>query len=124
MTGAVATRRQPQVAVIGAGSWGTAVAAIVARNNKTIMWARSDEVAEQINERHVNERYLPEFPLPRSLTATSRPATGGRDVRHHHHGRAVARVPGVVDRTGARTCGPGPRWSAWSRDWSRSPTAG
>lgn len=71
MSASRASRRQPQVAVIGAGSWGTAVAAIVARNNKTVMWARSGEVAEQINERHVNERYLPEFALPHSLTATS-----------------------------------------------------
>jgi glycerol-3-phosphate dehydrogenase (NAD(P)+) len=71
MNAGIANRRQPQVAVIGAGSWGTAVAAIVARNNQTVMWARSDEVAEQINELHINERYLPEFVLPRSLTATS-----------------------------------------------------
>lgn len=71
MSASTSNRRQPQVAVIGAGSWGTAVAAIVARNNQTVMWARSDEVAEQINERHVNERYLPEFALPRSLSATS-----------------------------------------------------
>ena len=63
-------RRQPTVAVIGAGSWGTAVASIVARKSPTVMWARSEEVVGQINERHVNERYLPDFPLPPTLTAT------------------------------------------------------
>src|SRR5690349_19438429 len=65
------SRRQPQVAVIGAGSWGTAVASIVARHSPTVMWARSAEVAEQVNEKHTNDRYLPDFPLPPSLTATS-----------------------------------------------------
>jgi len=65
------SRRQPQVAVIGAGSWGTAVASIVARHSPTVMWARSAEVAAQVNEKHTNDRYLPDFPLPPSLTATS-----------------------------------------------------
>ena len=64
-------RREPKVAVIGAGSWGTAVAAIVARHSSTVMWARSAEVAEGIDRDHVNDRYLPGFPLPDSLAATS-----------------------------------------------------
>ena len=70
MTPGVAIRRQPKVAVIGAGSWGTAVASIVARKSPTVLWARSEEVARQINDRHVNDRYLPDFLLPESLTAT------------------------------------------------------
>ena len=71
MSAGTLNRRQPKVAVVGAGSWGTAVANIVARHNPTVMWARSGEVVEQINERHVNERYLPDFPLTPSLTATT-----------------------------------------------------
>jgi len=63
-------RRQPKVAVIGAGSWGTAVASIVARKSPTVIWARSEEVAAQINQTHTNSRYLPDFPLPDTLTAT------------------------------------------------------
>jgi glycerol-3-phosphate dehydrogenase (NAD(P)+) len=69
MTTAV-NRRQPQIAVIGAGSWGTTVASIVARKSPTVIWARSAEVVEQINERHVNDQYLPEFALPPDLRAT------------------------------------------------------
>lgn len=65
------SRRAPRVAVIGAGSWGTAVAAIVARHSATTIWARSPEVADGIAQRHVNDRYLPGFPLPESLAATS-----------------------------------------------------
>ncbi len=64
-------RRQPKVAVIGAGSWGTAVAAIIARKSPTVIWARSAEVAGQINENGQNERYLPGYPLPETLTASS-----------------------------------------------------
>ena len=64
-------RRQPHVAVIGAGSWGTTVAAIVARKSPTVLWARSPEVADQISGRHVNSRYLPEFQLPESLAGTA-----------------------------------------------------
>jgi glycerol-3-phosphate dehydrogenase (NAD(P)+) len=64
------SRREPKVAVIGAGSWGTTVAAIIARKTPTVMWARSAEVADGINSGHTNERYLPGFPLPETLAAT------------------------------------------------------
>lgn len=65
------SRRQPHVAVIGAGSWGTTVASIVARKNPTVIWARSPETVDQINRRHVNERYLRDFPLNPALRATA-----------------------------------------------------
>jgi glycerol-3-phosphate dehydrogenase (NAD(P)+) len=60
-----------KVAVIGAGSWGTAVAALVAGNASTTLWARSRQLAEEISTKHVNCRYLPEFAVPRRLKATS-----------------------------------------------------
>jgi glycerol-3-phosphate dehydrogenase (NAD(P)+) len=63
--------RPPCVAVIGAGSWGTTVAATVARNVPTIIWARRDDVVEEINEQHTNESYLPDERLYESLRATS-----------------------------------------------------
>lgn len=62
-----------KTAVIGAGSWGTALASVLARNDvPTVLWAREDEVAEAINARHVNPVFLAETPLPSSLVATSR----------------------------------------------------
>jgi glycerol-3-phosphate dehydrogenase (NAD(P)+) len=60
-----------RVAVIGAGSWGTTVAAIAAKNTPTILWARRAELAEQINARHVNGDYLSGFNLPEELRATA-----------------------------------------------------
>ncbi len=59
------------VAVIGAGSWGTTVAALAAANTPTVLWARRAALAEQINTEHVNGDYLPAFTLPEALRATS-----------------------------------------------------
>jgi glycerol-3-phosphate dehydrogenase (NAD(P)+) len=59
------------VTVVGAGSWGTTVASLVARNAPTILWARRDELAEEIDTRHTNEGYLPGAALNRALQATS-----------------------------------------------------
>lgn len=60
-----------RVAVIGAGSWGTTVAALAATNTPTTLWARRPELAEQINAAHVNGDYLPSYVLPDALCATS-----------------------------------------------------
>ncbi|MFK8023256.1 MAG: NAD(P)H-dependent glycerol-3-phosphate dehydrogenase [Ilumatobacter sp.] len=60
-----------QVGVIGAGSWGTTVAAMTSANVSTRLWARRDELASEINEQHTNSSYLPSFALPDELSATS-----------------------------------------------------
>jgi len=60
-----------RVAVVGAGSWGTTVAALASRNTPTTLWARRDELAAEINERHTNDAYLPSFDLPSELRATA-----------------------------------------------------
>ena len=59
-----------RVAVIGAGSWGTAVAAICARNAPTTLWARRQELADEVNTDHTNLTYLPNFALPEKLRCT------------------------------------------------------
>ena len=61
----------PRTAVIGAGSWGTAVAALAAHNSPTVLWARRPDLAEAISTAHVNRDYLPDYQLPDSLRATS-----------------------------------------------------
>ena len=60
-----------RVAVIGAGSWGTAVAGLVATNAPTVLWAREPDLATQINTKHENPKYLPGISLPADLVATS-----------------------------------------------------
>ncbi|MFQ5522072.1 MAG: NAD(P)H-dependent glycerol-3-phosphate dehydrogenase [Acidimicrobiia bacterium] len=60
-----------RVAVIGAGSWGTAVANMAAASASTVLWARRPELAQAIRETHCNPDYLPEFDLAESLEATA-----------------------------------------------------
>jgi glycerol-3-phosphate dehydrogenase (NAD(P)+) len=60
-----------KVAVVGAGSWGTAVAALTAANAETVLWARNPEVAEAVTTRHENPVYLAGFQLPPALRATA-----------------------------------------------------
>ena len=63
-----------RVAVMGAGSWGTAVGKVLAdAGSEVVMWARRDEVARRIAEEHRNDDYLPDIVLPHALTATSDP---------------------------------------------------
>jgi glycerol-3-phosphate dehydrogenase (NAD(P)+) len=71
-----------RVAVIGAGSWGTTVAHLAAHNAATVLWARSDSVADEINREHVNSRYLAGFTLAPALVATAdlADAVGHADV--------------------------------------------
>lgn len=61
----------PVVAVLGAGSWGTTVAAIAARRVPTTLWARRADVADRIERERVNAQYLPGVPLPDMLHATT-----------------------------------------------------
>lgn len=60
-----------RIAVLGAGSWGTALASILARNGHDVrLWARRADLAEAINAKRENPEYLPDIPLPAKLTAT------------------------------------------------------
>jgi len=58
------------VAVVGAGSWGTTVAAIVSGNAPTVIWGRDPVVVDDIAARHRNTAYLPGVELPPTLRAT------------------------------------------------------
>lgn len=60
----------PKIAVIGAGSWGTAAASLAAANADVVLWARRAEVADAINRDRANPAYLQGFRLPDSLGAT------------------------------------------------------
>jgi glycerol-3-phosphate dehydrogenase (NAD(P)+) len=61
---------QMRVAVIGAGSWGTTLAHLASRRTSTRLWARREDVAREIDERHTNGRYLPGFTLHHGLRAS------------------------------------------------------
>lgn len=60
------------IAVIGAGAWGTALAAIIAREGRDVaLWARRPELAAEINHDYKSQDFLPHVDLPRTLRATS-----------------------------------------------------
>lgn len=61
-----------KIAVVGAGSWGTALAQTLASTgNEVCMWARKDEVANSITTSHRNPRYLSGIVLADGIYATS-----------------------------------------------------
>jgi glycerol-3-phosphate dehydrogenase (NAD(P)+) len=70
------------VAVIGAGSWGTTVAHLAAQRTPTTLWARRADLARTIAEDHVNPDYLPDHELADDLRATAdlAEALDGADV--------------------------------------------
>ena len=59
-------------AVMGAGAWGTAIAKVLADAGSEVrLWARSADIADEINSAHTNRRYLPHTVLPAAVRATT-----------------------------------------------------
>ncbi|KRB05030.1 NAD(P)H-dependent glycerol-3-phosphate dehydrogenase [Lysobacter sp. Root690] len=75
------TAPKPRIAVLGAGSWGTALAALIARHgHPTVLWGRDADGAAAIDTQHENPRYLPGIALPESLRATTDLAAALKDA--------------------------------------------
>lgn len=83
-TNTIQERKQLQVAIIGGGSWGTAISRIVAKNaekysifsSSVYMWIRNElykdeELKEYMNREHENPKYLPGIKLPTNLIVIS-----------------------------------------------------
>lgn len=61
-----------RIVVLGAGSWGTTIAKVIADGgNEVTLWSRREDLAEEINQKHRNVDYLPGIDLPKNLVATS-----------------------------------------------------
>ena len=61
-----------RVAVIGGGSWGTALGIIAARRGHEVqLWSRNSAVVESVNTQRLNAIYLPDAPIPQLVSATS-----------------------------------------------------
>lgn len=71
---------QLRITVLGGGSFGTAMANTAVRNGcDTMIWIRDENTAKEINATHLNQRYLPDFPLEEGLLAVSDIETAVRD---------------------------------------------
>ncbi len=61
-----------RVTIIGGGSWGTALARLVASNNhQVLIYLRDQIVRDYINQEHINYKYFPEYDLPTNVRATT-----------------------------------------------------
>jgi len=61
-----------KIAVLGSGSWGTALAILAARNGcQTLLWGHNREQMALLAQDRENKRYLPGLPFPKNLTVTS-----------------------------------------------------
>jgi glycerol-3-phosphate dehydrogenase (NAD(P)+) len=62
-----------QIAVIGAGAWGTGLAIVLGRKgtHRVQVWAHESEVCEAINHKRVNEQFLPGRRIPDSVSASN-----------------------------------------------------
>lgn len=66
---------EPQrVCVLGAGSFGTALGCVLAKNGHSVcLLSRSEDVPESIQKCHINPRYFSDIVLPENLTSTTDP---------------------------------------------------
>ncbi|MDI3256231.1 MAG: NAD(P)H-dependent glycerol-3-phosphate dehydrogenase [Kyrpidia sp.] len=72
-----------EIAVLGAGSWGTALAGVLADNGHDVrLWARRTDVAVEINGLRTNRRYLPGCTVPQRVGAYTDLADVLQGVRH------------------------------------------
>ena len=62
-----------EIAIIGAGAWGTALSIVAGRKggHRVRLWAHEEEVRESIHARRVNELFLPGQPIPDSVSPTN-----------------------------------------------------
>jgi glycerol-3-phosphate dehydrogenase (NAD(P)+) len=60
-----------KIGIIGGGAWGTALANILAKKEKIILWAKEKSVCDNINKLSENKRYLPKIKLSKKIKCTT-----------------------------------------------------
>ena len=90
-----------RAAVLGAGSWGTTFAKVLAdAGGDVTLWARRPELVAAVAERHENPDYLPGVALPDGAHGDRRPGRGARRRRDRGARGAVADAAGEPGRLG------------------------
>lgn len=78
------------ISLLGAGAWGSAVAIALAQRHQVVLWGRNAEAMQAAQIARENTAYLPGYPLPDTLTATSDFAQA---VEHGKQGLIIAACP-------------------------------
>jgi len=91
-----------RVAVLGAGAWGSALAAVLAARLEVALWARDRAQAETIAASRRNERYLPGVEIPASVEITSDLARATRGAALLLAATPVAGLRDLAQKVGAR----------------------
>lgn len=82
--------------VIGAGSWGTALAIAAAQTGPVLLWSRHAEQAEHINQHRRNPSYLQDIELPESLKATADKKAAINFLQHGVDGQGDIADPALI----------------------------
>ena len=78
-----ATSRPSSIAVLGAGSWGTALAILLASNHHTVhLWDHDAENINAMARSHINQPYLPHIPIPQKIKLFSNLASAVKEVEY------------------------------------------
>lgn len=87
-----------KVCVLGAGSWGTALAMVLSENNRdVVLWTRCEKQRDEINLNRTNERYLKNIKIPTNIKATT-------DIKEAVEGSKII-VLGVPSQAIRSVCG-------------------
>ena len=99
-----------RIAIVGSGSWGTALALSLARrgDHSIALWSHSAGVAETIRKQRENVAYLPGFPIPPQVTPTTDLAAAvvGADI-------VISAIPSQHVREIYQTMAPTSRGNCW-----------
>ena len=60
-----------KISVLGSGAWGTALAQLISKKSEVLMWVREKQVNIEINQNHLNTKYLPGIKLSKNIISTN-----------------------------------------------------
>ncbi|KAA9242034.1 MULTISPECIES: NAD(P)H-dependent glycerol-3-phosphate dehydrogenase [Aerococcus] len=90
------------ISLLGAGSWGTALAMVLAENGHQVtLWTHRQNQADEINQAHTNAAYLKEVTLPHDIVATSDLKAAVKDAQVIGFVVPTNAIRGVADRVAA-----------------------
>lgn len=88
------------ITILGAGRWGTAIASLLADNGHHVtMWCKESDVADDINNDHINKLYCPEFILHKNIRATGNIAEAVRETLWIFEATPVTFLRTIVQQT-------------------------